>query len=74
MDTLKKIYGEKTSIGLDIKRSQDKQWIRDWINTLDHKNDKHTVIISDGTQNRTLDIFDIWSGFPEDLKKGIKIY
>lgn len=73
LDTLKKIYGEKSVIGIDVKKADDKQWIRGWANNFDHKNDKHIVVVSDGTQDRALDIFDLWKDFSE-LEKGIMIY
>lgn len=73
LETLKKIYGDKGVIGIDVKKSSDKQWIRGWANTFNHKNDKHIVVVSDGTQDRALDIFDLWKDF-SDLEKGIMIY
>lgn len=73
METLKKIYGEKNIIGVDVKKEGEGQWIRGWFNSFDHKNDKHIVVVSDGTQDRELDIFDLWKDFSE-LEKGIMIY
>ena len=73
LGTLKKIYGEKSVLGIDVKKASDKQWIRGWANNFDHKKDKHIVVVSDGTQDRALDIFDLWKDFSE-LEKGIMIY
>ena len=73
LETLKKIYGEKNIIGVDVKKEGEGQWIRGWFNSFDHKNDKHIVVVSDGTQDRELDIFDLWKDFSE-LEKGIMIY
>ena len=73
LETLKKIYGEKSVLGIDVKKESDKQWIRGWSNNFEHKNDKHIVVVSDGTQDRALDIFDLWKDFSE-LEKGIMIY
>ena len=73
LETLKKIYGEKSVLGIDVKKESDKQWIRGWANNFEHKNDKHIVVVSDGTQDRALDIFDLWKDFSE-LEKGIMIY
>ena len=73
LGTLKKIYGEKSVLGIDVKKASDKQWNRGWANNFDHKKDKHIVVVSDGTQDRALDIFDLWKDFSE-LEKGIMIY
>ena len=70
---LKKIYGEKSTLGVDVKKANDTQWIRGWFNTLDYKDDKHIVVVSDGTQDKSLDIFDLWQNTYE-LKKGVMIY
>ena len=39
-----------------------------------HKNEKHTVVVSEGTQGRSVDSFDLWTDFVEYMEKGIKIY
>lgn len=74
LNTLKKIYGEKNTIGADLKQSEGTKWIRGWYNNFDHKNDKHTVVVSDGTDGRELDIIDVWTGFSNELERGMKIY
>ncbi len=74
LDTLEKIYGQKIQLCADIKSAAENKWIRGWFVTMDHKNDKYTVVVSDGTQGRTLDIFDLWTGFAQELEKGIMIY
>ena len=73
LDTLKKVYGEKNVIGLDVKNVEEGQWIRGWFNSFDYKNDKHTVVVSNGTNGRKIDIFDLWSDF-SNLEKGLIIY
>ena len=73
LETLKSIYGEKSVLGVDVKKISEQQWIRGWANNFDHKNDKHIVVVSDGTKDRALDIFDLWKDFSE-LEKGIMIY
>ena len=74
LNTLKKIYGEKNTIGADLKQSEGTKWIRGWYNNFDHKNDKHTVVVSDGTDGRDLDIIDVWTDFSNELERGMKIY
>ena len=74
LDTLEKIYGQKIQLCADITSAAENKWIRGWVVTMDHKNDKYTVVVSDGTQGRTLDIFDLWTGFTQELEKGIMIY
>lgn len=74
LDTLEKIYGQKIQLCADITNAAENKWIRGWFVTMDHKNDKYTVVVSDGTQGRTLDIFDLWTGFTQELEKGIMIY
>ena len=74
LDTLKKVYGEKINLCADITKAAENKWIRGWLVSMDHKNDKYTVVVSDGTQGRTLDIFDLWTGFTQELEKGIMIY
>ncbi len=74
LETLKKIYGQNIQLCADITRAAEYKWIRGWPVTMDHQNDKYTVVVSDGTQGRTLDIFDLWTGFPQELEKGIMIY
>lgn len=64
LKTLKKIYGPESKIGIDLKKSEEKQWIRGWENDYDHHYEKHTVVISDGTQGRLIDTFDLWTDFP----------
>ena len=48
LETLKSIYGEKSVLGVDVKKISEQQWIRGWANNFDHKNDKHIVVVSDG--------------------------
>ena len=74
LDTLKTIYGEKIQLCADITKAAENKWIRGWFVSMDHKNDKYKVIVTDGTQGRSLDIFDLWTGLNEDLEKGIMIY
>ena len=71
--TLKKIYGENNIICLDLKKSKDSQWIRDWKVDFNHKGDKYSILVSDGTNGRPFDAFDLWKEFSE-LEKGIMIY
>lgn len=73
LDTLKKIYGEKNQLALDLKKTKDSQWIRDWKVNFEHKNDKYIVVVSDGTNGRPFDAFDLWKDF-SDLEKGVMIY
>ena len=73
LDTLKKVYGEKNVLGLDVKNAKEGQWIRGWFNSFEYKNDKHIVVVSDGTNDRKIDIFDLWSDFSK-LEKGLMIY
>lgn len=74
LDTLKKIYGEKIQLCADITKAAENKWIRGWFVSMDHKKDKYKVVVNEGTQGRSLDIFDLWTGFPEELEKGIMIY
>ena len=69
LQTLQKIYGSNCQLCLDLKKSEEKQWIRGWENELDHFNEKHTVVVTDGTQGRTIDIFDLWTDFSIQTKK-----
>ena len=73
LETLKKIYGETARLGLDLRKSDDTQWIRGWMTDLNHKSDKYIVVVNNGTQNRVLDVFDLWKDFSE-FEKGIMIY
>ena len=73
LDILKKIYGEKNQLALDLKKTKDSQWIRDWKVNFEHKNDKYIVVVSDGTNGRPFDAFDLWKDF-SDLEKGVIIY
>ncbi len=73
LENLKKIYGEKAVLELDVRKSEDSQWIRGWRTDLNHKGDKYIVVVNNGTQDRALDIFDLWKDFSE-LEKGIMIY
>ena len=74
LQTLEKIYGSAGQFCLDLRKSEEKKWIRGWENNFDHHNEKHIVVISDGTQDRIIDVFDLWSDFTENLEKGNKIY
>ena len=69
LQTLRKIYGSNCQLCLDLKKSEEKQWIRGWENELDHFNEKHTVVVTDGTQGRIIDIFDLWTDFSIQTKK-----
>ena len=73
LETLKKIYGQNSILGLDVKKADDKQWLRGWANNFDHKNDKHTIVVSDGTGEQALDVFDLWKDF-SDFEKGVLVY
>ena len=70
---LEKIYGPESLLGIDFKKPDDKQWVRGFASDYNHINEKHTVVVSEGTQGRSVDSFDLWSDFPE-LEKGILIY
>ena len=73
LETLKKIYGQNSILGLDVKKADDIQWLRGWANNFDHKNDKHTIVVSDGTGEQALDVFDLWKDF-SDFEKGVLVY
>lgn len=73
LETLKKIYGEKSVLALDVKKVGDTKWIRGWANNFDHKNDKHTIVVSDGTAEQALDVFDLWKDF-SNFEKGVLVY
>ena len=73
LNTLKKIYGEKSMMALDVKRTKDSKWIRDWKVDFNHKSDKYVVVVNEGTNGRVIDVFDLWKNI-SDLEKGSKIY
>lgn len=74
MDTLKKVYGDNSLIGIDLKKSQDERWTRGWSNNFDHKNEKYTIVVSDGTQGRLVDVFYVWNDFPLQINDNVLIY
>ena len=70
-----KIYPVLGSVvlALDVKKVGDTKWIRGWANNFDHKNDKHTIVVSDGTAEQALDVFDLWKDF-SNFEKGVLVY
>ena len=74
LQELEKIYGSESFLGIDFKKPDDKQWVRGFAADYNHKNEKHTVVVSEGTQGRSVDSFDLGTGFVEYMEKGIKIY
>ena len=61
LKTLQSVYGYNVQLGCDVKISTYEKWIRGWLNTLDCYNQKHTIMLSDGTEDRLIDSYDLWS-------------
>lgn len=65
LNQLEKIYGSNSRIALDFKKINEKKWNRDWENNFNHKNQKHVIVITDGTSGNSLYSFDIWNALQQ---------
>lgn len=60
LKTLQKVYGYNTKIGCDVK-TETSSWIRGWLTKIDWYNQKYTLCYADGTEDRLIDSYDLWS-------------